>query len=142
MSQIKPLAPNACNLAAMTFWSFEYQRAGKYIDYRYYNGRFWLFGHYCQVPTPSSQNQEVKQQIHIFEITKSKITSVSMLELMQQELHAWIVWMIEIHYLWFVDLFIIILNGKFWEVGFGDWQSMQNNLFVCLFEFAMLYAHQ
>ncbi len=36
------------------------------IDYRCYNWRFWLSSHDCQVPTPTSQNIEVEQQIWIF----------------------------------------------------------------------------
>ncbi len=36
------------------------------IDYRCNNRRFWLPAHGCQVPTPSSQNRELEQQIRIF----------------------------------------------------------------------------
>ncbi len=36
------------------------------IDYRCDNRRFWLFAHNCQVPTPTSQNLELEQQIRIF----------------------------------------------------------------------------
>jgi hypothetical protein len=36
------------------------------IDYRCDNRRFWLSAHSCQVPTPTSQNLEVEQQIRIF----------------------------------------------------------------------------
>jgi hypothetical protein len=36
------------------------------IDYRRDNRRFWLSAHNCQVPTPTSQNLEVEQQIQIF----------------------------------------------------------------------------
>ncbi len=36
------------------------------IDYRCDNRRFWLSAHNCQVPTPTSQNLEVEQQIQIF----------------------------------------------------------------------------
>ncbi len=36
------------------------------IDYRCDDGRFWLSTHNCQVPTPTSQNLELEQQIRIF----------------------------------------------------------------------------
>ncbi len=36
------------------------------IDYRCDNSRFWLSAHNCQVPTPTSQNLELEQQIRIF----------------------------------------------------------------------------
>ncbi len=36
------------------------------IDYRCDNRRFWLSAHNCQVPTPTSQNLELEQQIWIF----------------------------------------------------------------------------
>jgi hypothetical protein len=39
----------------------------KTIDYRCDNRRFWLSAHNCQVPTPTSQNLELDQQIWIFE---------------------------------------------------------------------------
>ncbi len=38
----------------------------KPIDYRCDNRRFWLSAHNCQVPTPTSQNLELEQQIQIF----------------------------------------------------------------------------
>jgi hypothetical protein len=34
--------------------------------YRWDNRRFWLSAHNCQVPTPTSQNLELEQQIRIF----------------------------------------------------------------------------
>jgi hypothetical protein len=37
------------------------------IDYRLDNRRFWLSAHNCQVPTPTSQNLELEQQIRIFQ---------------------------------------------------------------------------
>jgi hypothetical protein len=37
------------------------------IDYRCDDGRFWLSAHNCQVPTQTSQNLELEQQIQIFE---------------------------------------------------------------------------
>jgi methionyl-tRNA synthetase len=37
------------------------------IDYRFDNRRFWLSAHDCQVPTPTSRNLELEQQIRIFE---------------------------------------------------------------------------
>ncbi len=37
------------------------------IDYRCDIRRFWLSAHDCQVPTPSSQNLDLEQQIRIFE---------------------------------------------------------------------------
>ncbi len=36
------------------------------IDYRCDNRQFWLSDHDCQVPTPTSQNLELEQQIRIF----------------------------------------------------------------------------
>jgi hypothetical protein len=39
---------------------------GKTIDYRCDNRRFWLSAHNCQIPTPTSQNLELEQQIWIF----------------------------------------------------------------------------
>jgi hypothetical protein len=36
------------------------------IGYRCDNRRFWLSAHNCQVPTPTSQNLELEQQIRIF----------------------------------------------------------------------------
>jgi hypothetical protein len=36
------------------------------IDYRCDNRRFWLSAHNCRVPTPTSQNLELEQQIWIF----------------------------------------------------------------------------
>ncbi len=39
---------------------------GVRIDYRWDNRRFWLSAHNCQVPTPTSQNLELEQQIRIF----------------------------------------------------------------------------
>jgi hypothetical protein len=36
------------------------------MDYRCENRRFWLSAHNCQVPTPTSRNLELKQQIGIF----------------------------------------------------------------------------
>jgi hypothetical protein len=36
------------------------------IDNRCDNRRFWLSAHNCQVPTPTSQNLELEQQIRIF----------------------------------------------------------------------------
>jgi hypothetical protein len=36
------------------------------IDYRCDNTRFWLSAHNCQVPTPTSQNLKIEQQIRIF----------------------------------------------------------------------------
>ncbi len=36
------------------------------IDYRCNNRRFWLSAHNYQVPTPTSQNLEIEQQIRIF----------------------------------------------------------------------------
>ncbi len=35
------------------------------IDYRCDNRRFWLSAHNCQVPTPTSQNLEIEQEIGI-----------------------------------------------------------------------------
>jgi hypothetical protein len=40
--------------------------AAQPIDYRWDNRRFWLSAHNCQVPTPTSQNLELEQQIRIF----------------------------------------------------------------------------
>jgi hypothetical protein len=37
------------------------------IDYRCDNRCFWLSAHNCQVPTPTSQNLDLEQQIRIFE---------------------------------------------------------------------------
>ncbi len=66
------------------------------IDYRCDNRRFWLSAHNCQVPTPTSQNLELEQQM------KSTI----------------------------YNLQIYLPNkGKFWEVGVGDGQSMQDSFF-------------
>jgi hypothetical protein len=54
--------------------------------------------HNCQVPTPTSQNLEVAQQIWIFVTTKSRITNVSVVELTHQEqTNSSIAWKIEIH---------------------------------------------
>jgi hypothetical protein len=36
------------------------------IDYRCDNRRFWFSAHNCQVPTPTSQNLDIEQQIRIF----------------------------------------------------------------------------
>jgi hypothetical protein len=37
------------------------------IDYKCNNSRFWLSAHNCRViPTPTSQNLELEQQIRIF----------------------------------------------------------------------------
>jgi hypothetical protein len=36
------------------------------IDYRCDNKSFWLSAHNCQVPTPTSQNLELEQQIRVF----------------------------------------------------------------------------
>ncbi len=36
------------------------------IDYRWDKRRFWLSAHNCQVPTPTSQNLELEEQIRIF----------------------------------------------------------------------------
>ncbi len=36
------------------------------MDYRCDNRRFCLSAHDCQVPTPTSQNLELEQQIRIF----------------------------------------------------------------------------
>ncbi len=36
------------------------------VDYGCDNKRFWLSAHDCQVPTPTSQNLELEQQIWIF----------------------------------------------------------------------------
>jgi hypothetical protein len=38
----------------------------KTIDYRCDNRRFWLSAHNCQVPTKTSQNLGLEQQIRIF----------------------------------------------------------------------------
>ncbi len=38
----------------------------KLMDYRCDNRRFWFSAHNCQVPTPTSQNLELEQQIWIF----------------------------------------------------------------------------
>ncbi len=43
------------------------QLAKETIDYSCANRRFWLSAHNCQVPTPTSQNLELEQQIRIFE---------------------------------------------------------------------------
>ncbi len=40
---------------------------GMVIDYRCDNARFWLSAHNCQVPTPTSQNLDLEQQIRISE---------------------------------------------------------------------------
>jgi ADP-heptose:LPS heptosyltransferase len=40
--------------------------AVKIIDYRCENRRFWLSAHNYQVPTPTSQNPQLEQQIRIF----------------------------------------------------------------------------
>jgi hypothetical protein len=40
---------------------------GLYIDYRCDDRRFWLSAHDCQVPTPTSQNLDLEQQIRICE---------------------------------------------------------------------------
>ncbi len=39
----------------------------KTIDNRCDDRRFWLSAHNCQVPTPTSQNLDLEQQIRIFE---------------------------------------------------------------------------
>ncbi len=68
------------------------------MGYRCDNGRFWLSTHKCQVPTPTSQSQEVERPISIFGITKSTITNVSMLELTRQEqTKSSIAWKTKIH---------------------------------------------
>jgi hypothetical protein len=36
------------------------------IDYRCDSMNFWLSAHNCQIPTPTSQNLEIEQQIRIF----------------------------------------------------------------------------
>ncbi len=36
------------------------------IDYRCDNRRFWLSANNCQIPTPTSQNLEIEQQVWIF----------------------------------------------------------------------------
>jgi hypothetical protein len=41
-------------------------RGGLTVDYRCANRRFWLSSYNCQVPTPTTQNQELEQQIRIF----------------------------------------------------------------------------
>jgi hypothetical protein len=41
--------------------------SGKAIDYRCDDSRFWLSPHNCQVPTPTSQNLDLEEQIRIFE---------------------------------------------------------------------------
>jgi hypothetical protein len=51
------------------------------IDSRYDNRRFWLSANSCQVPTPTSQNLELEQQIQIF----------------SEQTTSWILWKIEIH---------------------------------------------
>jgi hypothetical protein len=45
----------------------------------------YVFGCPNQVPSPTSENQEVEQQIWTFKITKSRIPDASMLELMHQK---------------------------------------------------------
>jgi hypothetical protein len=56
------------------------------IDYRCDNGSVWFSAHDCQVQTPTSQNLEVEQQIWSFGIiATSRITNVSMLDLMHQK---------------------------------------------------------
>ncbi len=48
------------------FVFLSYEQGARSIDYRCDNGRFWLSAHNCQVPTPTSQNLELQQQIQIF----------------------------------------------------------------------------
>jgi hypothetical protein len=36
------------------------------IDYGCGDAQFWLSAHDCQVPTPTSQNLELEQQMRIF----------------------------------------------------------------------------
>jgi hypothetical protein len=68
------------------------------IDYISHDGRFSSSAHDCQVPTPTSPNQAVEQQMCVFGITKSRNTNASMLELMHQEqTNSSIAWKIEIH---------------------------------------------
>ncbi len=43
------------------------KKGGKTIDYRFDNRRFWLSAHDCQVPTTTSQNLDLEQQIRTCE---------------------------------------------------------------------------
>jgi hypothetical protein len=43
-----------------------FQVSSTAIDYRCDNRHFWLSAHNCQIPTPTSQNLELEQQIRIF----------------------------------------------------------------------------
>jgi hypothetical protein len=43
------------------------------IDYRYDDARCWLSAHNCQVPTPTSQNLDLEQQIRTYEAEYSSI---------------------------------------------------------------------
>jgi hypothetical protein len=47
--------------------TFRNQLVVEAIDYRCDDRRFWLSAHDCQVPTPTSQNLDLEQQIRIFE---------------------------------------------------------------------------
>ncbi len=85
------------------------------IDYRCDDRRFWLSAHDCQVPTPTSQNLDLEHQIRIFEAAQL----INCLEYLNAQ--------------FLICRSIYQKKGVFWEVGVGDWQSMQDSFF---FEFA------
>jgi hypothetical protein len=72
-----------------------------------------LSAHDCQVPTPTSQNLELERRIRIFGAD----------------------WLINCLEDWNPQSFICLQiylqkkKGKFWEVGVGDWQFMQDSFF-------------
>jgi hypothetical protein len=88
------------------------------IDYRCDDRRFWLSAHDCQVPTPTSQNLDLEHQIRIFEAAQL----INCLEYLNAQ--------------FLICRSIYQKKGVFWEVGVGDWQSMQDSFFfwVCWLE--------
>jgi hypothetical protein len=74
------------------------------IDYRRDDGRFWSPARDRSSSNPNFSNVEVDQQILIFEISKSRITNVSMLEVMHHEqTNSKVAWKIEIHNSYFTN---------------------------------------
>jgi hypothetical protein len=83
------------------------------IDYRWDYGHFWLSAQDCQVPN------------HNFSKPRTRTANSDFWgRLTHQLLGNW--------YPQFLICRLIYQKGKLWEVGFGDWQSMQDSLFwVC-----------
>ncbi len=88
---------------------------------------FWLSAHDCQVPTLKSQNLEGEQQIWLLGITRSRIPKSSMLELKKSKRADYLINCLKKWNPQFLMSGFIHQKGEFWEVGVGDWQSMQDS---------------